>query len=60
MSSRNATKQDFEHVITSMKKGLVNPATYITHRVAFDNVKKEFESWLNPETGVIKAVIEMS
>lgn len=59
MSSRNATREDFEHVISSMKKGLVNPATYITHRVQFDQVKDEFAGWLKPENGVIKAIIEM-
>jgi threonine dehydrogenase-like Zn-dependent dehydrogenase len=59
MSSRNATRQDFEHVIASMKKGLVNPATYITHRVPFDSVKNEFESWLDQATGVIKAMVEL-
>ncbi len=59
MSSRNATRQDFEHVIVCMKKGLVNPTTYITHHVLFDKVKDEFQSWLNPATGVIKAMIEM-
>jgi len=59
MSSRNATRNDFEHVINSMKAGLVKPATYITHRVDFDKVKDEFESFLNPANGVIKAMIEM-
>jgi len=59
MSSRNATRADFEHVVAAMKKGWVNPATYITHRVAFDKVKDNFESWLNPATGVIKAMVEM-
>ncbi|HTM90836.1 MAG TPA: zinc-binding alcohol dehydrogenase family protein [Flavisolibacter sp.] len=59
MSSRNATRQDFEHVIANMKKGEVKPTTYITHRVAFDNVKEEFEAWLNPANGVIKAMVEM-
>jgi 2-desacetyl-2-hydroxyethyl bacteriochlorophyllide A dehydrogenase len=59
MSSRNATRADFEHVVASMKNGLVNPATYITHRVPFDAVKDNFESWLNPATGVIKAMIEL-
>ncbi len=59
MSSRNATRTDFEWVIESMKKGWVNPATYITHRVTFDAVKDNFESWLNPATGVIKAMIEL-
>ncbi|HET6766802.1 MAG TPA: zinc-binding alcohol dehydrogenase family protein [Chitinophagaceae bacterium] len=59
LSSRNATRQDFEYVITNMKKGKVQPATYITHRVAFDNVADEFESWLSPVNGVIKAMVEM-
>jgi 2-desacetyl-2-hydroxyethyl bacteriochlorophyllide A dehydrogenase len=60
MSSRNATREDFEHVISSMKKGLVKPTTYITHRVGFGQVKDEFASWLNPATGVIKAMVEVS
>lgn len=59
MSSRNATRADFEHVIHSMKNGLVDPKTYITHRVAFGEVKEEFESWLDPANGVIKAMIEI-
>ncbi|OKS85861.1 zinc-binding alcohol dehydrogenase family protein [Mucilaginibacter polytrichastri] len=60
MSSRNATRADFEHVIASMKKGLVDPTNYITHRVQFDDVKAEFESWLNPANGVIKAMVEFN
>lgn len=59
MSSRNATRKDFEHVISSMKNGLIDPATYITHRVAFEQVVENFQSWLNPETGVIKAMVSM-
>lgn len=59
MSSRNATRVDFEHVINAMKKGLVKPTTYITHRVKFESVKENFESWLKPSTGVIKAMIEV-
>jgi len=59
MSSRNATTMDFEHVIDSMKKGYVNPTNYITHQVKFDQVKVEFESWLNPATGVIKAIVSL-
>ncbi|MDN5288331.1 MAG: zinc-binding alcohol dehydrogenase family protein [Mucilaginibacter sp.] len=59
MSSRNATREDFEHVIRFMKSGLVDPQTYITHRVTFDEVKDQFESWLNPANGVIKAMVEV-
>jgi len=59
MSSRNATRADFEHVINCMKTKLVNPATYITHQVKFEEVKANFESWLNPASGVIKAMVSM-
>ena len=59
MSSRNANIEDFEHVIQSMKAGLVKPTTYITHQVKFEEVKDEFESWLDPKNGVIKAMVKM-
>jgi 2-desacetyl-2-hydroxyethyl bacteriochlorophyllide A dehydrogenase len=56
MSSRNATREDFEHVIDSVKKGLINPLSYITHRTAFDKLSVDFQSWLDPASNVIKAV----
>ncbi|MBC7626576.1 zinc-binding alcohol dehydrogenase family protein [Ferruginibacter sp.] len=59
MSSRNATRKDFEHVMNTMKRRLVNPATYITHRAKFDEVKDLFETWLDPATEVIKAMVEL-
>jgi threonine dehydrogenase-like Zn-dependent dehydrogenase len=57
MSSRNATRADFELVMNAMRNKLLQPATYITHRVTFDEVKDNFDSWLNPATGVIKAMV---
>ncbi len=60
MSSRNATIQDFEHVIKSMKAGLVDPTTYITHEVNFDDIKTEFAKWLDPKNGVIKAMVKIN
>jgi 2-desacetyl-2-hydroxyethyl bacteriochlorophyllide A dehydrogenase len=59
MSSRNATREDFARVMDSMKKGLIDPTTYITHRVTFGQVRDEFESWLDPANGVIKAMVEI-
>jgi threonine dehydrogenase-like Zn-dependent dehydrogenase len=59
MSSRNATKADFNYVMYCMKQGFIKPSTYITHRTAFGGVKNEFGSWLNPATGVIKAMVEV-
>lgn len=58
MSSRNATRADFEHVIASLKNGLIDPATFITHRIGFDQVRdSSFTDWLNPANGVIKAMV---
>ena len=57
MSSRNANVSDFEHVMESIKNGLVQPANYITHKVAFDEVATQFESWLNPNSKVVKAMV---
>lgn len=58
MSSRNATRQDFEYVIRTIKAGLISPLHYITHRVQFDAVKEHFQEWLDPSAGVIKAMVE--
>ena len=59
MSSRNATKQDFDRVISCIKNGKIKPKDLITHRVPFDEVKKEFRNWLDPANGVIKATVEL-
>jgi len=46
-------------VMDCMKEGLIDPKTYITHRVHFDEVIRDFTSWLNPAKGVIKAMVSM-
>ncbi len=59
MSSRNATELDFDYVINSIRKGLISPLKYITHRVKFSEAKRDFASWLKPESRVIKAMVSM-
>jgi 2-desacetyl-2-hydroxyethyl bacteriochlorophyllide A dehydrogenase len=59
MSSRNATKDDFDHVITSMISGLVDPATFITHRVKFGDLKNAFETWFYTSNDIIKTMVEI-
>jgi len=56
MSSRNATREDFEKVMTAMHEGLVRPTTYITHRVSFDQLATKFPGFLDPASKVIKAM----
>lgn len=60
MSSRNATKADFETVIDALLTGKVNPETYITHRMHFDEVCDRFDSLYEPGNGLIKAMIYSS
>ena len=59
MSSRNATREDFTHVISAMKNKQINPATFISQKISFGNIKQEFSHLLNSENGVIKAIIEV-
>jgi 2-desacetyl-2-hydroxyethyl bacteriochlorophyllide A dehydrogenase len=59
MSSRNATRDDFEYVIAQIRSKQIDPAVFITTRELFQNVKTEFANWLSPEAGVIKAMIEV-
>jgi 2-desacetyl-2-hydroxyethyl bacteriochlorophyllide A dehydrogenase len=57
MSSRNANVSDFEHVMDCIKNGLVQPTNYITHKVAFSEVATQFESLLDPNSKVVKAMV---
>jgi len=59
MGSRNATREDFESVLSVMASGGIDIGRYITHRAAFDEMIGNFESWLKPETKVIKAMVEL-
>ena len=57
--SRNALPSDFVRIISLIENGTINTEPWITHRTSFDDVIGEFESFTRPESGVIKAVIEL-
>lgn len=59
MSSRNATREDFDDVINCIKNGLVDPVSFITSVVKFEEVKDKFASWLSPSNNIIKVAVEM-
>jgi len=56
MCSRNATIEDFEHVIEVLPQ--FPTASFITHNVPFSEMIANFDSWTKPETGVIKATVD--
>jgi 2-desacetyl-2-hydroxyethyl bacteriochlorophyllide A dehydrogenase len=59
MGSRNALPEDFERIIRLVETGRVDTAPWITHRGRLEAVPEDFPAWTRPETGVIKAMIEV-
>src|SRR5262245_58838256 len=59
LCSRNALPQDFVQIIDLIETGKIDTRPWITHRVPFDEVIDVFPSYTKPETGVIKAIIEI-
>lgn len=59
LCSRNALPEDFTRIINLIETGQLDTDPWITHRIAFDDVISQFPSLIKPETGVIKAMIEI-
>ncbi len=57
MSSRNATREDFEQVTGAIAGRQVDALSLITHRVPFTELHQVFPSWLDPANGVLKAMV---
>jgi 2-desacetyl-2-hydroxyethyl bacteriochlorophyllide A dehydrogenase len=58
LRSRNATGADFAWAIQMVEEGRIDLAPWITHRAPADAMIAAFPEWLDPERGVIKAVVE--
>ena len=59
-ASRNALPGDFTRIIELIEQGKINTDPWITHRTSFDAVIDEFDSFTKPESGVLKAIIEVT
>ncbi len=59
LCSRNALPEDFTRIIGLIESGTIDTKPWITHRAAFDDVPALFPEYIKPETGVIKAVVEV-
>ncbi|NQW76601.1 MAG: zinc-binding alcohol dehydrogenase family protein [Cytophagales bacterium] len=57
MSSRNATREDFQWVANSIEQKLIDPSLFISHRIAFEDLASQFLDLINPSMGVIKAMV---
>jgi alcohol dehydrogenase len=59
LCSRNALSADFTRIIGLIEEGRIDTRPWITHRTGFDELIDVFPSYTRPETGVIKAVVEV-
>ena len=58
--SRNALPRDFGRIIGLIEDGTIDTVPWITHRTSFAETVANFESYTDPASGVIKAIIEVS
>ena len=58
--SRNALPGDFGRIIGLIEDGTIDTEAWITHRTPFEQAVEDFEGYTQPESGVIKAIIEVN
>jgi len=58
-ASRNALPTDFRRIIGLIEDGRIDTRPWITHRTPFAGLIDQFPSYTRPETGVIKAIVEL-
>ena len=59
LASRNALPADFDRIIGLIEEGKIDTRPWITHRTPFDEMIGNVPSYTKPETGVIKAMVEV-
>jgi alcohol dehydrogenase len=59
LCSRNALPEDFTRIIGLIEEGRIDTTPWITHRCEFERLIEAFPSYTKPETGVIKAMVEV-
>ena len=58
-ASRNALPGDFVEIIRLIEQGQVNTDPWVTHQTDFDHVIEDFPKFIAPDSGVIKAIIQI-
>lgn len=58
--SRNALPKDFRRIIGHIERGEIDTQPWITHRTPIGALPDVFESYTRPETGAVKAIVEIA
>jgi 2-desacetyl-2-hydroxyethyl bacteriochlorophyllide A dehydrogenase len=59
LSSRNARKADLQRVMRYMESGAIDSRPWITHLAGAEEMISAFPSWLDPDSGVVKAMVAL-
>ena len=59
LGSRNATRADFDTVLAALRAGAIPTRALATHRASLEEAARLFPHWLDPASGVVKALIEV-
>jgi alcohol dehydrogenase len=59
LASRNAPPGDFGRILRLIEGGRIDTGPWITHRTAFEEMIEAFPEYTEPETGLVKAVVEV-
>jgi 2-desacetyl-2-hydroxyethyl bacteriochlorophyllide A dehydrogenase len=59
-ATRNATRSDFLTVIEALTWGRIELEPWITHRAGPEQLVGDFPGWLDPQNGVVKAMLEFT
>ena len=58
MATRNAVGDDFRRIIQMIESGVVDTTPWITHRTAASGICESVKQWIDPSSGVLKAMVE--
>ncbi len=59
LATRNSTGADFRRILGLMESGAIDTNPWITHTCSFEDLTTQFTEWLDPASGVIKAVVSL-
>jgi len=59
LCSRNALPEDFARIIGLIESGQLDTRPWITHRCALEDLPDAMPQYLQPETGVVKAMVSV-
>jgi 2-desacetyl-2-hydroxyethyl bacteriochlorophyllide A dehydrogenase len=58
LATRNAVGEDFRRIIGMIEAGVVDTTPWITHRAPAAKIVESVNQWIDPNSGVLKAVVE--